>query len=346
MRNPDLDAVLRDHLTDLRRWGIASTLLAYELADTEDIDRSMAFVATVMAGVYGAGMINALSTTDEYMGLKAALSGDEYTADWRRGRPNAPRELFGGTPFANWMGLAAAGIKRLIGDGISPAEAVEMSRARAAAQVGSQPLQAARSTTFNRFVVDSVLIEMPDVPLDNLRPWVDEVEQYANLWDGQRRREYPGTFERWQRVPSPGACSFCLMLATRSNYTSKDAAMYAGGSEGAERARRGPTQRRSGVIRRQTSGMESGDRYHRSCRCTVRMVTVGAAAPISQEDYDRLTTRDDNGDLPTFGIGKYQYTVNDFDFEVVGAEVGIPMPPVAPWKGAWSSAPRGVRVTD
>lgn len=333
MMSPDLDAVYRKHLEDLRRWGIAGAFAAYELADTDDLDESMPFVATVMAGVYGAAIINALSTTDEYMGLQAAIGGDTYTADWRKGRPDAPSLMFSGRPFRQWMALAAAGIKRLISEGLSPSEAVEVSRARAAGQVASQSLQAARSSTFNRFVADALIVET-DMPPELLRPWTDEVEQYANLWEGQRRREYPGTWERWQRVPSPGACSFCLMLATRSNYTSADAAMYAGGAEGTERARRGPTNRLAGVSRRRTSKMESGDRYHRNCRCTVRMVSVGAATPISQEDYDRLSTRDENGDLPTFGLGKYQYTINDFDFEVVGPDAGIAMPPKAPWQDA------------
>ena len=73
------------------------------------------------------------------------------------------------------------------------------------------------------------------------------------------------------------------MLASRTNYTSADAAMYAGGSEGTER--RNARGTRSGISRRRTSKMQSGERYHRSCRCTVRMVAKGDPVAISAADF-------------------------------------------------------------
>lgn len=334
----DLQRVWRDHLEGLRRWAIQATLAAYRDVDVNDLDGSFQEVTARMQGVYGAATVNALDSTDEYMSLAALLADAEYTANWRRGRPDAALTLPGGTAFIDWMRYAPAAVKRLIGEGMRPDEAVDVSLARSAQQAGSGPLQKARSTTWNRFVADSLIGER-NVDPALLRPWTDEVEQYANLWDGQRVREYPGTWERWQRVPSPGACGFCLMLATRTDYTSADAAMYAGGAEGTVRRqfRRGRDNMLAGVSRRGTSAMESGDRYHRSCRCTVRMVSKGAPAAISREDYERLTTRDADGNLPTFGSGRYRYTVEDFDFEIAA---GVPMPPAAPWKDAWKAPPR------
>lgn len=340
-RRPDLQRIWRDHLEQLRRWSILATFGAYRDVNPDDLDASFQRVSARMQAVYGIAVINALDSTDEYMYLLALLNEREYVANWRNGRPQAPLELFGGTPFAQWMANAPAGVKALIAGGVPVDKAIETSQARAAQQAASSPLQLARSTTWNRFVVDS-LIGQRDISPTDLRPWTDEVEQYANLWDGQRVREYPGTYERWQRVPSPGACGFCLMLATRTNYTSADAAMYAGGAEGTVRTQlRSPTRvGRAGVSRRRTSGMESGERYHRSCRCTVRMVTMGAPAAISQQDYERLTTRDADGNLPTFGVGRYRYTADMFDFEVVA---GVPMPPTAPWKDAYKPPPRQTR---
>ena len=347
-RQPDLQRVYRDHLEQLRRWGVLATLRQYKRIDLADLDGSLERIAPALQALYAASVINALDATDEYMGLVAWLHGQEYVADWRKGRPEAPQELFGGVPFAQWMAYAAPGIKRLIAEGVPAAEAVGISEARTAQRLTSSPMQQARSTTWNRFLTDSLISESNVPPVD-LKPWTDEVEQYANLWDGQRVREYPGTFQRWQRVPSPGACGWCLMLATRSDYTSADAAMYAGGAEGTVRRqfRRGREGMLAGVSRRSTSAMESGERYHRSCRCTVRMVAMGSPAAISPEDYERLSTRDEDGNLPVFysatrtnksgRVSRYEYTLDSFDFEVT---TGTPLPPTAPWKDAWKAPPK------
>ena len=265
----DLDLVLRDHLESLRRWGIRATLNAYRQVDPADLDRSFQMVAVRMQRVYGSAVVNALNTTDEYMWLLALLHDLDYRPDWRRETPEAPLRLFGGTPFARWMALAPAGVKRLIGEGMTPAQAVDVSRARAAQQVASGPLQRSRSTTWNRFVADA--------------------------------RQQGGVFDRYQRVPSPGACDFCLMLATRTDYRSTDSALFTA----------------------------AGDRYHLSCRCTVRMVAKGSPAAISRADYIRLTTRNADGDLPAFGMGRYRHTAADFRFDVVDAP-----PPVAAWRRA------------
>jgi hypothetical protein len=206
--------------------------------------------------------------------------------------------------------------------------------------VAGGPIQQARATVFNRFVADALVAER-DVPPAQLKPWTDEVEIYANLWDGRRRREYPGSWQRFQRVPSPGACSFCLMLATRSDYTSADAAMYAGGAEGRENAmsrRAGGGFRRSGVSRRTGGVMESGERYHKSCRCTVRAVAKGAPAAISPADLDVLMTPDADGNLPVLWGSTTAADVR-WDTEAVG----IPMPERAPWARDWTSAPRFTR---
>ena len=352
-RRPDLQRVWRDHLEQLRRWAVLATFGAYQDANPDDLDGSFQQVSVRMQAIYGTAVINALDSTDEYMFLLALLNDREYVANWRNGRPQAPTELFGGTPFAAWMANAPAGIKALIAGGVPVQQAIETSQARAAQQAASSPLQLARSTTWNRFLTDALIGQRNVNPAD-LQPWTDEVEQYANLWDGQRVREYPGSWERWQRVPSPGACGFCLMLATRTDYTSADAAMYAGGAEGTVRRqqRRAFRTGRAGVSRRRTSGMESGERYHRSCRCTVRMAAVGSPAVISQEDYERLTTRDADGNLPVFysrdrvnnsgRVSRYRYTADMFDFEV-GA--GVPMPPVARWRDAYKPPPRQTRRT-
>ena len=131
-RRPDLQRVYRDHLEQLRRWGVLATLSTYKRVDPADLDGSLQEIAPILQALYSASVINALDATDEYMGLAAWLHGHEYLANWRDGRPNAPEELFGGVPFAQWMAYAAPGIKRLISEGMSAQEAVGISEARTA----------------------------------------------------------------------------------------------------------------------------------------------------------------------------------------------------------------------
>lgn len=346
----DLEGIYRAYLEYVRRWGIQAALAAYAYADVRRLDDTMPTVAGVFQIAYGQAVIAALDATDEYMGLAAAWNGADYRANWYLGRPDVMTTLPSGQPVAEWMAYAAAGIKALIGQGMDPAEALAVSQARAVEVAASAPLQKARSTTWNRFLADA-LVSQRDVHPRRLSPWTDEVEVYANLWDGRTRREYPGTWQRWQRVPSPGACGFCLMLATRSNYTSADAAMYAGGAEGRENAmshRRDGKFRRSGVSRRLGGSMESGERYHRHCRCTVRQVAVGTPAAIAPEDLERLMTPDADGNLPVMWRGRprrdgtrQEFRADQFEWDTEA--VGIPMPQRAPWARDFASAPRSVR---
>lgn len=347
----DLEGIYRQHLDYLRRWGIQAALAAYSYADVRRLDDTMPTVAGIFQVAYGQAVIAALTATDEYVGLTAAWHGiEDYRANWFLGRPDAMTTLPSGQPVAEWMAYAAAGVKALIGQGMDPADALGVSQARAVEVAATAPLQKARSTTWNRFVADALVAER-DMDPRALRPWTDEVEVYANAWDGRRRREYPGRLARWQRVPSPGACGFCLMLATRSNYTSADAAMYAGGAEGRENAmskRRGGGFRRSGVSRRIGGSMESGERYHRHCRCTVRQVPMGAPAAIAPEDLERLMTPDADGNLPVMWRGRptrdgtrREYFASAFTWDTEA--VGIPMPERAPWARDWSAAPRASR---
>ncbi len=350
MTGPDLAAVFDAYLDRLRRWATLAALTLYGRVDPADPVPSLATIGPPAAVVYAVAVSSALTATDEYMGLLASTAGAQYAADWRRGRPTAPLTLPSGQPFAQWMTYAPEGVRALIGQGMEPAAAIEVSQARTVQALATAPTEQARTTTFQRFLADAV-ISHSDTDPAVMRPWTDEVEQYANLWDGKRRREYQGPYRRWQRVPSPGACDFCLMLATRTDYTSADAAMYAGGGEGQVRmiARGGGRVDRigrAGVQRRRTSKMEAGDRYHKSCRCTVRMTVVGGEAAISEEDYARLSTREADGNLPTFGTKNWRINIDNPAFQWDTEAVGIPMPDRAPWAKAWGRAPAAPKPRD
>ena len=347
MTDPDLAGVFDAYLDRLRRWATLAALTLYGRVNPADPMPSLAAIGPPAAVVYAVAVSSALTATDEYMGLAAATVGAQYAADWRRGRPMAPLTLPSGQLFAQWMSYAPGGVQSLIDQGMDVRDAIDVSQARTVQALATAPSEQARTTTWQRFLADSV-ISHSDTDPAAMRPWTDEVEVYANLWDGKSRRDYRGPFQRWQRVPSPGACGFCLMLATRTDYTSAGAAMYAGGGEGQVRmiARGGGRVNRigrAGVQRRRTSKMQAGDRYHKSCRCTVRMTVAGAEAAISEEDYARLSTRDADGNLPPFGTKNWQITLDNPAFQWDSEAVGIPMPDRAPWADAWATAPRAAR---
>lgn len=330
----------------LRSWGLAQTAAAWRNLNLDDIRATFPQVATQVGNVYAVATAGTLTATDEYMWLKSKSSGLEYTGSWSKGRPNAPLELPSGASFRSWMSGAQWRILSDIGQGMTPDQAAAKSFVRAANEVGTSVYQRPRETTFNRFLVDSLLGGGDPVPKE-LQPYAREVQQYEGLWDGRSSREYRSTWDRWRRVPSVGACDFCLMLATRSDYTSAEAAIYAGGGEGQVRKTTKDSGVKdvlhgAGVQRRRSTRMESGERFHRACRCTVAMTSAQDTLRVQlpAEEYERLSTRDENGNLPEFN----GYTIEGIDW--IDDSPGMVMPERAPWADAFRSAPRRKDVSD
>jgi hypothetical protein len=344
MSSPEFERVLLAYQDRLRTWGLLATQRAWARMDLERITATFPAVAAQAQAIYATATAEALTVADEYMTVKAAASGLSYVGSWTLAdRKTAPLELPSGAPYRSWIAAAQWRMLADIGAGMAAEEASALSLTRTINAMGTSVYNGPRQTTWNRFLVDSLEAAGDVIPPD-LQTFYDEVEAYANSWDGVTRREYRGTWERWRRVPSPGACAFCLMLATRSDYTSREAAMYAGGGEGQVRrtTRRNKTERLAGVQRRRSSKQESGERYHRACRCTVAMSTAGdngQSIQLPSEEIARLTTRDAKGNLPQFK----GYTVADFD--VVEATQGIRMPERARWADAWKAAPRVKKMT-
>ena len=327
----------------LRSWGLAQAARAWRGIDPDDIRGTFPTVAKSIEQIYAVASAETLTATDEYMHLVAARSGRTYTGSWSMGRPDAPLELQSGASFRAWTSGAQWRILGDIGEGMSPEQAKSRSFLRATQEIGTAIYQRPRETTFNRFLVDATLGAGREVPPE-LQKYAREVREYEGLWDGRSSREYQPTWKRWRRVPHPGACSFCLMLATRSDYTSAEAAIYAGGGEGQERRTTKDTGvkdvlRASGVQRRRSSRMESGARFHKSCRCTVAMSSQsdnGDSIVLSDEEIRRLTTRGPDGKLPEFN----GYTVDEFDVIRAEDSVTFTLPKSAPWADSFRSAPR------
>lgn len=344
---PEFDRTLLIYQDRLRAWGIQATLTAWAGIDPDNIDESFRPVAALVQAIYAQATIATLDAVDEYMTLVAADAGKNYRASWRAGdRAGDPGKLPSGASFQQWLSHAPPAMKAAIGKGLDPAAAADLSLRRTAAEVATTVYQRPRETTFNRFLVDSLVARSEPIPAE-LDGFYREVETYANqprLWDGRSARAYKPTWERWRRVPSPGACSWCLMLATRSNYTSADAAMYAGGGEGQVRKTTKDTGNKNvlhgaGVQRRRSNAQQSGERYHRSCRCTVAMSSSsgkqdeGTSIAIDPDHLDDLIARGEN----VVTVGGYSYDLATK--EILDGE-GIPLPERAPWADAWRESPR------
>ena len=116
----------------------------------------------------------------------------------------------------------------------------------------------------------------------------------------------------WVRKPEPGACKFCLMLASRSAesvhggiYASREAATTVQG-RGIERQLKtdslGRTAMRGGGVKARGS-QEMGDKYHDHCRCTAVPIwpdtNIAAQHGFDPEDlYQRYLAGDFDMDAP------------------------------------------------
>lgn len=296
----ELDAALALYADELRAFGLLALAALYAQVSVDDIDGTLGPASVAAAALYEAMAAAALSACDEYMALKGAVAGVDLVFDWRRGDPTAPSQLPSGMDVRYFMSRAPAGVKALVAKGMPAADAVATSEGRAARAVGSVAHQEVRDTLARR----ASGIDGAAMPQDAVDRFVREAERYANesyaAGAGERR-----TRVRYRRVPSPGACSFCLTLASRGGvYWSK----------------RSATSRRDGQL------------YHYMCRCRAVLDVEGMPdIVLSREDFRRLTTRDADGNLPVFGIGRNRYTVEDFTY---GVDRAVPKP-------SWSAPSKG-----
>ena len=207
MPPPQLERVLLAYQDSLRTWGILATQRAWARMDLDRIAATFPAVARQAEAVYAVATAEALTAADEYMTVKAAASGLDYVGSWTLAdRKTAPLELQSGSPYRRWIASAQWRMLSDISAGMAAEEASALSLARTINEVSTTVYQRPRETTWNRFLVDSLEAAGDVIPPD-LQTFYDEVETYANSWDGVTRREYAGTFERGRRVPSPGACA-------------------------------------------------------------------------------------------------------------------------------------------
>ena len=329
-----LDDAFAAYLDELRAWALGAVVAAYATADPAYVSTSFASIVPIVTGIYETTTIFAQDATDEYLTLKAALDALPIRWDWSLGRPDAPRLLPSGADAPVHFARAPWGVQSLIGQGMDPQEAIDASRARAIRAIGSQPHYVARQVTADRtFAVNAAGgLRLTDsgvtTPRDVSSSWLDELERFANagpaprlVLDASSRISGVLASMRWRRVPSPGACSFCLTLASRGAvYITAESAVTVGSPHS--------KRRRS----RRLTPMVDGGPFHDNCRCRAVADYVGLPPMlVPSEDFRRLTERDADGNLPQFGIGRTRYTLSSFDFGVYDGPVDLFHPPKPSW---------------
>lgn len=337
-RSELLDAELARWAEENRAWSLYHLNRLYGRLDERNLDASYAIILPFLIGLHIASVTRTLDTLDEYWHLKARLGGYYLQFDWRNSRLPLTIQLPSGLPLLSYMRIAPQGMKRLIAGGMDVGDAIDVSKGRAAQVYRSITHKLVRDTngyrsdllTLSKMAADEAAASLP---LDTatmktlippqFAPWLDELENLANerlapeavpdrfIDELRDYRETPRA--RWRRVPSAGACGYCLALASRGSvYYSERTA-------------------------------RSAD--HANCRCDV-IVNMGLPALlISEADYRRLTERDANGKLKSWRIstvpGKnrgytrrytYEYTLEDVNERLGGFAVyrGL-TPPTAKW---------------
>lgn len=360
MTTPDeaLDRELALWAAAARAWGLRRVRQLYAGFDTDDIDGSFRRIVPWLTFTYAQLGVYALSTVDEYWRIKFALSGFRADFDWRVSQGRFPVTLPSGLPVRTYMERAPLVMKSQIRRGASPQVALRSSFGRTAKAVGTVAHQAVRDTVATRsYAIDvagrsarsrvalpsarGVLVPPP------LAPALDEVVELAPITPrpapavaGEVARSVSepepdpvvdlpeptvvdwrqGPRVLYRRVPSVGACDFCLTLASRGAVYSAETVLT----------------------------KWNGAPYHDNCKCSARADVKGVKGfVLSRPDFERLQEsyrRDGKravaGSPRQFGVAvtrfdrRYEnfYTLDGYRDDIYVFEPGPDgKPPLANW---------------
>ena len=288
----EIDRLFWVYLEELHAWSMRVFAELWDRMDPDDFDGSYRRIYKQVVVVHERAVAAALFSSDDYVSLKAAAGRWWVAPDWREAKSwwKRPTELRGGVPAADVLARVPWSMKAVVGAGEGPSKAMDLGRARVARVLGTDPSAVARN-----YLREFVAVEGG--------PEVRDLSRTEKLVRGERivppgepipsSLELPsvgGTggdqvFKFWRRVPRPGACDFCLMLATRGAvYSSRRAAMFS----------------------------TDGRRYHDFCRCRAQLVvrarsgykTGELEGVVDPVDANRLISfRAQTGKTYTYDLG-------------------------------------------
>lgn len=252
----DNDLALWLYLDKLHSWSMQHFEALWARIDLDRIDASYRRVFQSFVDLHYRSTAAALFAVDDYVLFQSTMPGWWTEPDWRDAdrwwrRPYYLRN--GDQLAADALARVPYAMKWMIGNGQGPKAADDVGRARVARVLGTDPAAAARNYS-SEFVSE---VGGPEVRSDLSRSQAARRAARIGGPGGQipvpddlslpRVGSSEGVFQQWRRVPRPGACDFCIMLATRGAvYSSRKASLF----------------------------RYDGRRYHDLCRCRSQLVTV------------------------------------------------------------------------
>lgn len=295
------DQALWAYLDDLHAWTMREFNRFWAHVDLRDFAGSYSEVYQAFVTIHDRSTAAALFAVDDYVAMKAAGKHLWVVPDWRDAEAWYERPFYLKSGYTSRSTFAQVPIvmKWLVEEGQAAEAALNMGMARVARELASEPAGVARN-----YMRDFVAEPHGPAPRALTAPErAARVERFTPP-DGLARGDLPvlgdeigdGTFNQWRRVPLPGACDFCLMLATRGAvYSTRRVALYA----------------------------TDGRRYHSFCRCRAQLVVVAEyqdKVAIDSADANRTVKFRYNNKAGVYQR-TYSYKVSDFDLR----------PPVPGW---------------
>lgn len=136
--------------------------------------------------------------------------------------PDATKQRDGrlpsGMPWGRLIGSQPLAVKHRIDNGMSAVEAVDRARSQMQTIINSQAFSSFRDTAFDYVTSDGPtpdgMFEIKETRQEYLarldREYDERIAEIRRQGGVDQR-----LFQRYARMPEPGACSFCLMLATK-----------------------------------------------------------------------------------------------------------------------------------
>jgi hypothetical protein len=225
-----------EYVENVRAWGLREMdsrwqkILSQVTPDTstDDLIRLWQRLRPVMTAIYKIQAAQTMTAADIWMDLTAARDGIPTDYDWQRDWSGRAGQAPSGQPIEQALNSIESAIVWVREhENRSPVPTMQRAEGRLGTFIGTVAHQTARDIGALRvggFLVDDRPTEGPGGPT----------------------RKNKTAFDRWRRIPLPGACDFCLILATRGAvYRTKEAALLTA----------------------------AGQPYHNHCRCRAQLET-------------------------------------------------------------------------
>ena len=201
-----------------RKQGLVATLDLLALLTPDNFDELWPIIAPLINSTMSMQQESGRRAMQGYM-TAAALSAGFPLMKMRL--PDSTKQRTGllpsGMPWQRLIASQPLAVKRRIDNGMSAVEAVSRSTNQMRTILNSQAFSDFRDTAFD-FVVDGPQppVETQAQKMERLdREYEERINEIRAKRENENGVDTSAATMRYYRQPEPGACSFCLMLATK-----------------------------------------------------------------------------------------------------------------------------------